>query len=1169
MSGFEIDDVRELFTEDMARFSVELATQTAVLRSALLEVTGRLGEIEKAADAAAVAFHAVAGTSSLLHIESTRRVALELEHVSSKMIERVRAMVSHGVELERMCSACEHGNLGLNSLVASELDKQRDVADAASADILREVQRRISVPVPTSPAGAGEQQELFAIFQQELATAMTEVLGLLGELEAGADRAGALSRLAGILHMVKGAAASVGATSIEIELRGAYETIEDFLDRGDLPTASEVRRIREDLTIAIAITPTSPSLDDSWSDDATTGQDDAVLDPREIFRVEARDLLREANTRRGGVSFAERDVPLLAKLFHRLKGSALVVDEPVIAALAAALEVQAREGRPPDPEAYRELERLVDGGSSTLPHAAIERVAVEAIDDELWESFAEEANELVETVEKHIRWLSDAQSGDHAANTISDLLGTVHTLKGAANAVGLSPIGRELHVVETILEQLQLDPTPARRSHVVRVLIDAVTRLRSNLRTVRAGRVEDGTRALEDESAALARLGTDPGGSSGSWIGASDAAWTRAPQLPSASGSEPVSASQESRERPTGRGGSDTRDSERRYVRVPAERLDALMDMVGELIISRSRVDAGLATLSVLHREQEQRRRRVTEIVESFTEQAEYANLGGQARRRREGNHLGFGVLEFDVYEEVHVFARRLAEATSDVGDTASGMIGGIARLAERTDELGRIVSTLQGQLNRARMVPLDTVFTRLSLAVHDAAEREQKQVDLATTGSEVVIDKVIADQLAAPLLHLVRNAVAHGVEPPNERRAVGKAERGRIRVSARQEAGEIFLEVDDDGRGLDHLALHRAGVAAGLLDPTLDPEAPEVTALVFAPGLSTSRGTTDVAGRGMGGDIIKKVIQRLGGSTTIVNRPGIGVTFQIRLPVTLAITRAVMIRQASRLFAIPMLFVERIVGLDDASLASDGRQLRYGQELLPIVHMAEDLAPKVFVVCVAGGRRLAIAADVVVSHEEVVVKRLGYVLDGHAYIAGASQRGDGEVALVLDMHGLAEHTAARARPTRAAARTTEPVAAREPQRPRATPVDTTLRVLFVDDSLSVRRVAEATLKRLGVAVVTANDGREALERLRDHAITVVFTDLEMPRMHGYELIQEMRLLPAYRAIPIVVVSSRSGDKHVKKAMEAGANEYLTKPFSDERFAQVLSKLVPGFRWGN
>jgi chemosensory pili system protein ChpA (sensor histidine kinase/response regulator) len=1223
MSGYQIDEVRELFTSDMNRFMSDLVTRAGELRDELAVIRQRTQAIERAHSALTVNFHAIAGTSSLLSVASSHSLAAHLENMMYRVDASVRSVMMEGDRLDHYRQACDLGITALREIIDDELRGDRANAERRSAEALAQVKRAADPPAlaivtardvsshastsgsdsaSASATADQERTELLAVFREELRGAMTEAKANLDQLEHGPDRGVALARLGSVLHMMKGSAASVGEAALAIELRSLYEVIEDFLDRGELPERAATHRIRREL---MACEPEVPpaAVNPGGSHREQDDGDDAI-DPQELFRTEAHELLRQARGR--FEEFGREPVAVredLGRIFHRIKGSAMVVDLPEIGAVAAELERTAGQLGPLDATQLDRLAALIAAAPSAAQVPATpapERARAtrepvpHVVTGELWESFAEESAELLEAIERGAREL---ERTSNLGATVTSLLGAFHTLKGAANTVGLDPVGRELHVVETMLESLNAAPSPKRRSFVLTRLFDVVERMRRNLRLAPRGEVECAAEVLEQDLERMANLEVHsietPSGHS--WLSTHDSAWSehhRGSTSAGAGGSSREHSSDHQRVDRTGPDSSRTgapAGVERRFIRVPAERLDALMDMVGELIVTRSRVNAGLSALAALHEEQEQRRQRLVQIVDVFTEQAEYANLGGVARRNRRAGGSGavtdFGALEFDVYEEVHVLARRLAEASSDVNDTSAEISSGMAQLTDSTEELGGIVSTLQSNINRARMVPLEALFSRLALPVRDAAERERKLVDISLQGAEVVIDKAIADALYAPLLHLVRNSVAHGIESASRRHAASKPERGTVTLTARQEAGEIVIEVSDDGGGINVQALHREGVARGLLSRDVPLDAPEVLDLVFSAGLSTTADTNEVAGRGMGGDVVRRTVQRLGGSVRVFSPPGRGASFVLRLPVTLAITRAVVIRQGQQLFGIPLLFIERIVRREDLQELHDGerRRIRHGGDLLSVFRIAPgENAESVFLICSVGGRRLAIEADEVVAQDEVVVKSLGQVLDGHPLFAGASQRGDGELALIIDMHGVAEAHTGVARPIASRSASGSPRQLQSAPTPPAAPLsphldppvaaDTQpvgpqrLRVLFVDDSLSVRKVAENTLRKLGVEVVTASDGRDALDRLRDGEVSIVFTDLEMPRMHGYELIQEMRYIPAYRSIPIVVVSSRSGEKHVQKALEAGANEYLTKPFSAETLSGALLKLIPTFR---
>jgi chemosensory pili system protein ChpA (sensor histidine kinase/response regulator) len=657
------------------------------------------------------------------------------------------------------------------------------------------------------------------------------------------------------------------------------------------------------------------------------------------------------------------------------------------------------------------------------------------------------------------------------------------------------------------------------------------------------------------------------------------------------------------------------------------------MNLAGELVVSRSRLMSRLAALRGLQLDLSRSRRRLLEAVDSFREQYEFAKLDGQrapaggTRERGVPTHVDrrvpafaareppggggpqddvgtaapwttFGELELDRYEDVHILARRLAEIGSDISEVDGQLLREFGGFSDDSESFAALVSGMQTEVTRARMVPLEAVFSRLRLPVRDAAERERKDVRVVTRGEDVTVDKTIADALFQPLLHLVRNSVVHGVEAAEQRAGRGKPEAGTITLSARQESGQIVLEIGDDGAGLDLAALHARGLAMGLIAPSVPALDPAIKDLVFASGLSTRHAAGDVSGRGVGCDVVRRSIERLNGDIRVETLPMQGTTFIINLPLTLAITKALIVRHEGRTYAIPLYFAERILSAEDARIVAAGaeRRIRAEGAYLSLRGMSEllGLAARArsggaVVVLRVGDKRIALEVDGVTGQEEVVVKSLGDVLSGHPLFAGVTIRGTGELTLIMDVPGILEDRPAQipmgkpAQPVApstseggpaqraAAAPTAVPPLPASPGRPgpgareargREPAAPEPLRVLFVDDSVSVRKVAESALAAAGARVTLAVDGLDALEKLRAGSFDLVFTDLEMPRMHGYDLLRELRFLPQHADLPILIVSSRSQEKHQARARELGANDYITKPFS----AQVLHEALR--RWG-
>jgi chemosensory pili system protein ChpA (sensor histidine kinase/response regulator) len=427
---------------------------------------------------------------------------------------------------------------------------------------------------------------------------------------------------------------------------------------------------------------------------------------------------------------------------------------------------------------------------------------------------------------------------------------------------------------------------------------------------------------------------------------------------------------------------------------------------------------------------------------------------------------------------------------------------------------------------------------------------------------------------------------VAHGLERQDRRENMGKPRVGVIELAARQELGQIVLEVRDDGKGLDLGALREQGIAMGLAPSTVSVDDPQVRDLVFAAGLSTEKTARAVAGRGVGCDVVRRAVERLNGSIRVESEKGKGTTFVLTLPLTLAITKALLVQHAGQAFALPLYFAERILDPHQQEVVESAgvRRVRVDGQWCAVQSIASflggastahqtDRAP--IVVLRVGTERMLLQVDAVIGQEESVVKSLGTILTGHPLFAGVTIRGNGEMVLIVDVPGMIETRAQKQGRTVARAPAKKPaphveiandvVASEDPSGPISdvapAPAKRKLRVMFVDDSLSVRKVAEKILGELGVEVTTALDGLDALGKMREASFDLVFTDLEMPRMHGFELIRELRFIKSYQDVPIVVVTSRSGQKHQDQARSLGANEYLTKPFTAQSLAAAIEKL--------
>jgi chemosensory pili system protein ChpA (sensor histidine kinase/response regulator) len=1079
--------------------------------------------------------------------------------------------------------------------------------------------------------------ELRLVFDQEAREALRSVRRELQALAGDPGNVASAGNLERLFHTLKGAAATVGLAEVSAAAARLQGTVEELLESGTPASPAFCQSLLEQVNLMLAIARLPALSLEAEEAEAAAGPAAAadaaftVEQAHGFFVEEATQIVEEASAllatvAEGEPAAAEHLRAELGRIFHRLKGSALIVGEGAISEQAEQL--QNLFERPGEPAPVEELVRQTETGLAAVtarltrpsateqpepqgkrrraaePRPVRQAVKVE-FNRELWEAFLQECKDVLEATDKELLALEESEQ---PKQSLEALMRYCHTLKGMVNTVGLTPTGQMLHRVEDLLEALMAAAILPPMRTLATFLLGVQGEVRQHLRDAHQGWVETNLPRLEARIARL--LGKPrPFGEDGP-AGASLAGMTGGhtgvgPTEPGASIHSIHSARSLRSDGRSHSGPSQDDDLDRRYIRVATDRLDALMNLAGELVVNRSRLLSRVTTLRSLQQGLGFGSRRLLETVEDFREDHEFANLGGRRRTPRRGRPEAaamvaratggaerreplpawenFSELELDQYEDIHILSRRLTEMTGDFSEMTGDMARSLAAFNDDSDQFGRIVTGIQSEITRARMVPLDQLFTRLRLPVRDAAAREGKEVRVAVEGAEVHIDKTIADALMQPMLHLVRNAVVHGVESSSTRERAGKPPIGTVTLRARQESGQIVVEVSDDGGGLDLERLRARGVAMGLIAAETPLSDSTVRDLVFAPGLSTRAQAGAVSGRGVGCDVVRRSVERLNGTIRVESTQARGTTFVVTLPVTLAITKALIVRQGERTYAIPLHFAERIIDAEEEALIHSAgiHRIKVDGAFLTVgrldQHFGMATAPSTrgpVLMLRVGTARTALQVDAVLGQEEVVVKSLGDILTGHPLFAGVTIRGSGELVLIVDVPGLLEKRGENAGEGRnrrlAPARRPDGVAGEAPGTAldaagerAAAPVRTgPLKVLFIDDSLSVRKFAQMTLHSLGVEVTLAVDGLDGMAKLREGSFDVVFTDLEMPRMHGFELIRELRFLPSYHDLPIVVVTSRSGQKHQQQARALGATEYLTKPFTAQSLDAVLK------RWG-
>ena len=458
----------------------------------------------------------------------------------------------------------------------------------------------------------------------------------------------------------------------------------------------------------------------------------------------------------------------------------------------------------------------------------------------------------------------------------------------------------------------------------------------------------------------------------------------------------------------------------------------------------------------------------------------------------------------------------------------------------------------------RTRMLPFDSLVPRLRRVIRQAAGETGKQAQLRLEGAQGELDRNVLERMTAPLEHMLRNAIAHGLELPEIRRGAGKPDEGSIRLAVRREGSEVVLQVSDDGAGINREAVRRRGIERGLIRPDQAISDGDLDLLILEPGFSTADEVSRLAGRGVGMDVVASEVRQLGGSIDIASRPGEGTTFTLRLPQTLAVTQAVFVKIGETEYAVPIASVRGVGRISREDFANAEATYRYGGEDYVLHDLgslvggatvkAEGQLQVPLLLVRSGDLRAAVAIDQVVGNREIVVKTGGPQLASVPGIFGATIMGDGRVVVILDVAPLVR---------RHAALPMDVAPVEQPAEQRRVPL-----VMVVDDSVTMRKVTGRVLERHNFEVAAAKDGLDALEQLEERVPDLMLLDIEMPRMDGYELATAMRADPRLRDVPIIMITSRTGEKHRERAFEIGVQRYLGKPYQEPELMRNVFDLL-------
>ncbi|PVV19504.1 MAG: hybrid sensor histidine kinase/response regulator [gamma proteobacterium symbiont of Ctena orbiculata] len=602
-------------------------------------------------------------------------------------------------------------------------------------------------------------------------------------------------------------------------------------------------------------------------------------------------------------------------------------------------------------------------------------------------------------------------------------------------------------------------------------------------------------------------------------------------------------------------------------VRVNADLMDRLVNHAGEVSIYRARLEQQNSVLGFNLSELEQTVSRLHTQLRNLEIETEAQIIYRWEREHEDDREkTEFDPLELDRFSTMQQLSRALMETVNDLGNINESL----RDLQRETDTLllqqSRISTDLQDGLLRTRMVPFAQLVPRMQRLVRQTAGQLGKKANLECFGVEGELDRSILNRMVPVLEHLLRNSVSHGVEFPEDRQKAGKQEVGRVSLYLDREATDVLITLSDDGRGLDIEAIRKRALEQNMIDANAEISDDDLIQCVLLPGFSTAKEVTQISGRGVGLDVVTSEVKQLGGSLEIDSQPGRGTSFIIRLPLTLAISDALLVRAGEEIYAVPHGSISGVVRIRRQELLAcyegGGKGFNYGAKNYKVSYLGSMMGmgkhdiPETtrwlpLLLLQTGDHQAALQVDELLGSRQVVVKSLGKQVGSVRWITGGTILADGRVALILDLAALVRMDATHA---------TSPLSlvSEKPEKR----VEDQLRVMVVDDSITVRKVTSRLLERHDMEVVTAKDGVEAVALLQEQIPDIMLLDIEMPRMDGFELARHINNSVDYYGLPIIMISSRVGDKHRKRAVDLGVKRCLGKPYQESELLDNINEVL-------
>nr|WP_180120543.1 Hpt domain-containing protein [Acinetobacter sp. YH12086] len=969
-------------------------------------------------------------------------------------------------------------------------------------------------------------EDLLGIFIEEAEELLVGIDQDLSTWTRDQTNTSALNNLMRYLHTLKGGANMIAASHVGLishELESIYERI-----------------IRQQISITPALIQIIRLVQDDISDRIQTIRDQGIDYPAN----NVIDILRNiqsivAGERSEPVALAS--APISAETLQATVEPDVSVSEPMDVAVDTA-------------EAVVEAQTTAQTESAVehLEHAVAEHV--EHPDDDLRsvmeETFLEESEEILEQAVQLLNQWTEQRSD---RNVLLQLQRAAHSIKGGARMVENEPVAAIAYQLETTFEHFAvhhfnsnaydglLKTTLAWLKEAIFnhdysnfdsiklslesiQYVDVTVQLPNRVAELEQGIVSKGFEFIQGD-------GVEPPSMLGEWTEANSS------------------------------------DNSNEMIRISADLVEKMIDLSGENSINRSRIEMDLGQLGNTLNEMELAIKRLADQLRRMDGELEsqiIAKHGSENSR-----YADFDPLEMDQYSSINQLSKSLAESASDLVDFKSTLAEKIRDAEGLLLQQSRIQSEIQESLMRTRLVPFDRLLPRLQRIVRQTSSTLNRPAELIVQNTEGELDRTILERLVTPFEHMLRNAVDHGLEDTADRLALKKPEVGSIVLNISRQGTDVLVSFSDDGKGIDEAKIKDKALKLGLIkaDQFLDKQ--EILQLIFHPGFSTAQAVTQISGRGVGLDVVQSEIKALGGHVSVESELGKGTTFTIRVPTTVAVSDALMVKAGDQQYAISLAQIERIVRIAPTALETyfnsnddvfkidnTNYKLRYlsefvGNQPIPRLNNVGHSLP-VLLIKGNSGQTIALLVDQLVgSRSQIVVKPIGQQFTSVAAIAGATILGDGHVCLILDGQNIARQI-----------QTTQRVKHSAEQRDLGRQANARRLVMIVDDSVTVRKVTSRLLERQGYDIVTAKDGVDAIEQLENVRPDLMLLDIEMPRMDGFEVTNLVRHHDIHRELPIIMITSRTGEKHRERAFSLGVTHYMGKPFQEAELLANIEALI-------